>query len=75
MTKVGSGSFVSCYINKSMNGTGNYTYRIYANDSNNNINSNKMKPMLKISLDIIFYFANNVLILRLNFQLAKKRIQ
>ncbi|MEM2173911.1 MAG: hypothetical protein QW199_00300 [Candidatus Pacearchaeota archaeon] len=39
MTKVGSGTNVTCYTNKTgLTGNTNYTYKVYANDTSNNWN-------------------------------------
>jgi hypothetical protein len=45
MTKVGSGTSVSCYLNKSITGYGLFYYKVYANDSENNFNSTELRQI------------------------------
>jgi len=45
MTKVGNGSSVYCYKNKSIVGTGIFYYKAYANDSANNIGVSELRQI------------------------------
>jgi len=45
MTKVGNGTSIYCYKNKSIAGTGIFYYRVYANDSTNNIGVSELRQI------------------------------
>jgi hypothetical protein len=44
ITKLGSGTTVSCYINKSA-GEGTYTYKVYANDTGDSTSSTETRTI------------------------------
>jgi serine protease AprX len=45
ITKVGYGTSVSCYINKSITGYGLFYYKVYTNDSRNNFNTSELRQI------------------------------
>ncbi|MBD3163602.1 S8 family serine peptidase [Candidatus Woesearchaeota archaeon] len=62
MNKQGSGKTVNCYLNKSINGSGLFYYRVYANDSGNNFNSTPLRwvNITNTAPNITGYYPGNI---------------